>query len=445
MALFKRKKPDGVGLGKDVSGIEDEAAASVAVPAGVVTPPSEDPDAPPPPQDASDNLEALIRETDGGPSATGRARLSKEERAERSRLGKEAKAAARAERAAARVARREASGAVTPGGAARKGFRAFALWPRKAAASAPAETGEEFEPIVGEPDTRLSASVVIEFLQGYAKDDAVTWAKRWAADKMTVPSDCYYFVTKYPGGYAVEIQEGVGQAYLPSAISLATRNPGRMVIVPMSRRKMTVRFTERTEDFSAYILPEGQEPAATGTAPLFAVRSAKMKPIMQQNLQWLYAGVGTSVVGGLFLLSSLMVYAFDPGARVPPEWRTTAIPRLPVMQWNRLQPDATDSYVVRMEFSDGQWRIIRQAAGATAEVATPDAAPDAAIVGGAVAAPTTPDASGGAIPPPPPAGVVVTPSQGPGGAAAGAVQPPRAGAAGSVPTQIPPPAGAARR
>jgi hypothetical protein len=205
-----------------------------------------------------------------------------------------------------------------------------------------------------------------------------------------------------------------------------------MVIVPMSRRKMTVRYTERADDFEAYVLPEGQEPPVTGTEPLFAKRTAKMKPILQQNVHWLYAGVGTSVIGGLFLLSSLMVYAFDPGAKVPPEWRTTAIPRLPVMQWNRLQPDATDSYVVRMEFSDGQWRIIRQAAGATAEVATPDAGPDAAIVGGAVAAPTTPDALGAGAggPPPPPPGVVVSPLPGAGGAA---------------PSQIPPPAAAQGR
>jgi len=236
---------------------------------------------------------------------------------------------------------------------------------------------------------------------------------------MAVPSDCYYFVMKYPGGYAVEVQEGVGQAYLPSAVSLATSNPGRMVVVPMSRRKMTVRYTERTDDYEAYVLPEGQEPPVTGTEPLFARRTARMKPIMQQNLQWLYAGAATSGIGGLFLIGSLLLFALDPSAKVPPEWRTTAVSRLPVMQWGRLQPDATDSYVVRMEFADGQWRIIRQAAGATAEVTTLEGGPEAGIVGGAVAAPSSPDSS---IPPPPPPGVVVTP----------------------VPTQIPPPSASGR-
>ncbi|MFZ3481738.1 hypothetical protein [Sphingomonas sp. 3-13AW] len=275
---------------------------------------------------------------------------------------------------------------------------------------------DEIELITGEPDARLSGSVVIEFLEGYAKDDAIAWAKSWAMDKMSVPSECYYFLMKYSGGYAVEVQEGVGQAYLPSVIKLATRNPGRMVVVPMSRRKMTVRYIERNEDFEAYVLPEGQEPPLTGTEPLIAKRTAKMKAVLSKNLHWLYAGVGTSAIGGLFLFSSLMVYAFDPGAKVPPEWRTTAIPRLPVMQWNRLQPDATESYVVRMEFSEGQWRIIRQAAGATAEIATPETGFDGAIVGGAVAAPTVPDAVAG-LPPPPPPGVVVTPLPGAGGAA----------------------------
>lgn len=426
MGVFSRKKPDTVGLGRDVSDLHDEAPASVAVPNGPVVPPSEDPEAPAPAADASENLDALIRETSGGPSATGKVRLSKDEKAERSRVAREEKAAARADRLSARAAAKEAKVAGVATGEPKAARKPFSFG-RKPKVATEVVDADEIELISGEPDTRLSVSVVIEFLQGYAKDDAITWAKRWAMDKMVVPSDCYYFVMKYPGGYAVEIQEGVGQAYLPSVINLATRNPGRMVIVPMSRRKMTVRYTERTDDLEAYVLPEGQEPPVTGTDPLFAKRTAKMKPILQQNAHWLYAGIGTSVIGGLFLLSSLGVYAFDPSAKVPPEWRTTAIPRLPVMQWNRLQPDATDSYVVRMEFADGQWRIIRQAAGATAEVATPEAGPSSAIVGGAVAAPTTPDAS---IPPPPPAGVVVTPIP---------------GAAGAAPTQIPPPSAAPGR
>lgn len=423
MGMFNRKKPEALGLGRDVSDLEDEAPASVAVPNDPVVPPSDDPSSPPPADDAAENLDALIRETQGGPSATGKVKLSKEEKAEQARVAKEAKVAARAERAAARAAAKEAKAAgltTSEPKPARKGFS----FGRKAK---PETDEDEIELIAGEADTRMSASVVIEFLQGYAKDDAITWAKRWAMDKMAVPSDCYYFVMKYPGGYAVEIQEGVGQAYLPSVINLANRNPGRMVIVPMSRRKMTVRYNERADDYEAYVLPEGQEPPVTSSEPLFAKRTAKMRPILQQNVHWLYAGIGTSAIGGLFLLSSLMVYALDPSAKVPPEWRTTAIPRLPVMQWNRLQPDATDSYVVRMEFSDGQWRIIRQAAGATAEVATPEAGPDAAIVGGAVAAPTTPDAQGaaGAIPPPPP-GVVVTPVPGAAGAAQPQIPPPSA-------------------
>lgn len=425
MGVFSRKKSDAAGLGRDMPDLHDEASASasVAVPNGPVVPSSEDLGAPAPAADAAEDLDALIRETSGGPSATGRVRLSRQEKAERSRAAREEKAAARADRLSTLAAAKDARAAAGALKAPRKPFS----FGRKAKAPAGAVDADEIELIPGEPDTRLSVSVIIEFLQGYAKDDAITWAKRWAMDKMVVPSDCYYFVMKYPGGYAVEIQEGVGQAYLPSVISLATSNAGRMVIVPMSRRKMTVRYTERTDDLEAYVLPEGQEPPATGTPPLFAKRTAKMKPILQQNTHWLYAGIGTSVIGGLFLLSSLMVYAFDPSAKVPPEWRTTAIPRLPVMQWNRLQPDATDSYVVRMEFSEGQWRIIRQAAGATAEVATPDAGPSSAIVGGAVAAPTTPDAS---VPPPPPAGVVVTPIP---------------GAAGAAPTQIPPPSAAPGR
>lgn len=425
MGIFSRRKPDTVGLGRDVSDLHDEAPASVAVPSSPIIPPSEDPDAPPPAADAADNLEALIRETRGGPSATGRVSLSKEEKAEKSRVAKEARATAKAERAQARAAAKAARAAGEPVEGEAKGARRTFSFRRGKTKDA----ADEIELIEGEADTRLSVSVVIEFLQGYAKDDAITWAKRWAMDKMSVPSDCYYFVMKYPGGYAVEIQEGVGQAYLPSVINLATRSPGRMVIVPMSRRKMTVRYDERSDDFEAYVLPEGQEPPMTSAEPLNAKRTAKMRPILQQNVHWLYAGIGTSVIGGLFLISSLMVYALDPAAKVPPEWRTTAIPRLPVMQWGRLQPDATDSYVVRMEFADGQWRIIRQAAGATAEVATPDAGPNSSIVGGAVAAPTAPDAAG-SLPPPPPPGVVVTPLP---------------GAAGAAPTQIPPPAAAPGR
>ena len=420
MSLFKRNKPGSVGLGRDVSGIEDEPAVSVAIPPSPRFAPSEESDVPEPSADALGDLDALITETSGGPKATGRVRLSKEERTENARVAKEARASVKADKIAAKAERKAAkdSGEVL----AKMPRKPFSMPGRKKAS----DDTDDFEPIEGSPDVRLSGSVIIEFLQGYTKDDAVTWAKRWAMDKMTVPSDCYYYVQKYPGGFAVEVQEGVGQAYLPSVINLASRNQGRIVIVPMSRRKMTVMYVQRADDFEATILPEGQEPPATGSDPLHAVRSAKMKPIMQQNVQWLYAGVGTSVIGGLFLMASLLVYSLDPSAKVPPEWRTTAIPRLPIMQWSRLQPDATDSYVVRMEFSDGQWRIIRQAAGATAEVATPDAVPDAAIVGGAVAAPAAADTS---VPPPPPPGVVITPN------GANRTAPP---------TQIPPPSAVRR-
>ena len=161
--------------------------------------------------------------------------------------------------------------------------------------------------------------------------------------------------------------------------------------------------------------------------PIQAVRGASMTPIMKQYREWLVTGGVTAAIGGLALLSSLVFYAFDPGARVPPEWRTTDVAQLPVMQWGRLQADATDSYVTRLEFQDGQWRVVRQAVGASVDVATPEStASGAGIVGG-----TVPDA---------PAGGAVVPGA-PGAAAPqGAAPAPTAPFAGG-PATIPPPAG----
>ena len=273
-------------------------------------------------------------------------------------------------------------------------------------------------------NVRLSNMVMIDFYPGMAKEDAIETARHWAMTHMNMPSLCFYYVMKIRDGYAVEVQEGVGRAYLPSVVELAQSNPGRLIIVPMIRRKMTVFYSARLGEFEAQILPELQEPPAMPeNPPIQAVRGAAMTPIMKQYREWLVSGAVAAGIGGLALLSSLTFYAFDPKAKVPPEWRTTDVALLPVMQWNRLQADATDSYVTRLEFQDGNWRVVRQAVGATVDVATPDATDSAgAIEGGAVPLPAPTGAPGdlGAGPQVPPAG-----------------QPPQAGA----PATIPPPGG----
>ena len=249
-------------------------------------------------------------------------------------------------------------------------------------------------------DLRPSKQVMIEFYPGMAKEDAIETARHWAMTHMEMPSLCFYYVQKIHDGYAVEVQEGVGKAYLPSVIELAQASPGRLVIVPMIRRKMTVYYSGRTAEFDAQVLPELQEPPSMPENPAIqATRGPAMTPVMKQHREWLVAGAATAAIGGLALLSSIAFYAFDPKSKVPPEWRTTDVAQLPIMQWNRLQADSSDSYVVRLEFQDGQWRIVRQAVGASVDVARPDASDSAGqIVGGLPGGPSGPPDIGGSGP-----------------------------------------------
>lgn len=267
---------------------------------------------------------------------------------------------------------------------------------------------------------RPSNKVMIDFYPGIAKEDAVETARNWAMTHMDLPALCYYYVHKIQDGWAVEVQEGVGKAYLPSAIKLAQESPGRLVVVPMIRRKMTIYYSARLGEFEAQILPELQDPPVMPeNPPVEAKRGPSMTPVMKQYREWLVSGAVTAAIGGLALLSSLAFYALDPKAKVPPEWRTTDVAQLPIMQWNRLQADSTDSYVVRLEFQDGQWRIVRQAVGASVDIATPDASDSAGqIVGGAV---PNPDGQPGAVPP---AGPPVAPVAAPPNGSAVSIPPP---------------------
>lgn len=276
---------------------------------------------------------------------------------------------------------------------------------------------------------RLSNMVMVDFYPGMAKEDAIETARHWAMTHMDMPSLCYYYIMKIRDGYAIEVQEGVGRAYLPSIVELAQANPGRLIVVPMIRRKMTVFYSARLGEFEAQILPELQEPPAMPeNPPIQAVRGPAMTPIMKQYREWLVAGAVTAGIGGLALLSSLTFYAFDSKAKVPPEWRTTDVALLPVMQWNRLQADAQDSYVTRLEFQDGQWRVVRQAVGASVDVAAPEATDSSGSIEGGVV-PTAPGLPG-------------SPGMAPGTMAPGPMAPPMGQAPSTgVPTNIPPPSG----
>jgi hypothetical protein len=270
---------------------------------------------------------------------------------------------------------------------------------------------------IAKANVRLSNSVMIDFFPGMAKEDAIETARHWAMTHMDMPSMCFYHVMKIRDGYAIEVQEGVGRAYLPSVLELAQANPGRLIVIPMIRRKMTVFYSARLGEFEAQILPELQEPPVMPESPpIQAVRGPSMTPIMRQHKELMIIGMVTALIGGLSLLSSLAIYAFDEKAKVPPEWKTTDVAQLPIMQWGRLQADASDSYVTRLEYQDGNWRVVRQAVGASVDVASVgNGASSPGIVGGVVQAPSD-------IPP------------------AGPVSPP-AGNYSSSPTNIPPPNG----
>lgn len=233
---------------------------------------------------------------------------------------------------------------------------------------------------------RISIQVMIDFLPGVTKEDAVEWAKRWAHTHMAVPSDCYYHVQKYGEGFAVEVQEGVGKAYLPSVLELAQKNPGRPILVPMARRVLSIVYSQRTGDFDSQVMPEGQRPPSD-QSPLEASRGPDMVALMKQHVNWLIGGAAVAGMGFLFLMSSLVFLAVDDKVKLPPDWRTTDVEKLPIMQWSRLQADATDSYVVRFEFHDNRWQIIRQAVGASSQSVETGEGASQGIIGGTNVAP----------------------------------------------------------
>lgn len=270
--------------------------------------------------------------------------------------------------------------------------------------------------------TRLSVLVEIEELPGVTKEDAIETARHQALNHSDRPSNCYFSVLQTRKGFLIEVQEGVGRSYLPSVHKLAMDNPGRIVVVPMVRRKLTVIYSPRTDSFDTQILGEDIEPPViNGEPPLDALRGGAMTPVFKQYQQWFMTGVITAAIGGIALISSLAFYAFDPGTQVPPDWKTTSVAQLPVMQWSSLQSDRPNQFVARLEYSDSDgWRTVYQSNYADVQVNAVAPGDDGAIVGGEVQGPATPDAlAPGAAPtssaplptpspagsPPPPAGM----------------------------------------
>lgn len=383
MSLFGKKRPPETGLGRGVASSEVNDASSAVIEAEAM------------PTSRDDEVSQIVNEVSAKPT-----------RAERRAAALEEKARAKAEREAGKSP--DAPGTKK----SRRALKAEKLAERAAV-----------------DDKRPSKMVMIDFYPGMAKEDAIETARHWAMTHMDMPSLCFYYVQKIQDGYAVEVQEGVGKAYLPSVIELAQSNPGRLIIVPMIRRKMTVYYSARLGEFEAQILPELQDPPEMPeNPPMQAARGPSMTPVMKQYQEFLVTGMVTAALGGFALVASLAFYAFDPKTRVPPEWRTTEVSALPIMQWPRLQADATDSYVTRLEYQDAQWRIIRQAVGSSSDVAGLDPADPNAVPGadGATPGGAAPD---GSMPPaptiPPPAGASAAPR-------------------GAVPSNIPPPAPSAQ-
>ena len=271
-----------------------------------------------------------------------------------------------------------------------------------------------------EESARLSTRVLMEFYPGLTKADAIETAKNWALNHFENPTGCFYYVQEVPGGWGIEVQEGVGRAYLPSVVDLCMEHPAQIVVVPMVRRKMTVAFSPGSGEFEAQVLREGAEPVLIENA-LTAKRGPVMIPVMKQHINILIAGMATFGLGGLALLTSILLYGLDPAAKVPPEWRVTEAAQLPVLQWPNLQDDGTGRYVVRLEYDNNAWRVVRQAATADVSVVpTPTSDPSAILPGTAGPPPAagTPPVSGAPISPPGTPGAA--PAAGPPPAAAGA-------------------------
>lgn len=210
----------------------------------------------------------------------------------------------------------------------------------------------------------LSQLVVIQHLPGATKRDAEAKACNIARELFSPPSDAWFLVAPFVDGFALEVQDGPGRAYLPSILADLADKGDLTIAVPMARRWLMVQLSARTGGLLVEHQPEGRAPLAGAR---YATRSSRsMRPVEATHVEWVLAGRLLAVSGLSVLVSAILWWAFDPSALPAPQWRVTGFTQLPVLQQRRNLGDESQ-YIARMEFRSGRWSYARKGDPAVAD------------------------------------------------------------------------------
>jgi hypothetical protein len=235
--------------------------------------------------------------------------------------------------------------------------------------------GRLFSRLKGERDFRpepgkerpLPIKLLIGYLPGVTKADALEYAQGVAARNTDQVSLVYLNAWPVAEGYAYEIQEGgTGYAYLPAALqyfdSLGPFDATQQahVIVKTATRK--VRINRMASGISALLLPSNSEnPTSDWLQP-----RERLKPAFAFN-------TGLMVAGGLLLSTGFIaalvtsVYRYQ-GVEPPPRAVQDVVSTkgTPIAQWPLLEAiDPSKEYVKALTFENGRWQVKTAPVGET--------------------------------------------------------------------------------
>lgn len=268
-----------------------------------------------------------------------------------------------------------------------------------------------------EEEFSVPTMVVIDFYQGLAKySEAEQLARAFIEQHFSSPNASYYYLKRWRGGMAIEIQQGGGRAFLPEALERIDADPSIVVAVPASNRITQVMLNPETGVLETLLLP-AQQGAPEGAHK--ALPGPAMKPFDRRGARLAVVGVAMATVTGCAALFSIGSLFLDKDSWAAPYLSQAPVDSLPVSaQAQRAIKDALASgdCVYKLEYS-GSWKATPGWAaggvcvGVKPPTAKPSEAPEPQASGGPAAMPDASPPPPALVPPPPGAMAPAAPSK----------------------------------
>ena len=198
----------------------------------------------------------------------------------------------------------------------------------------------------------LPIRVLIGYLEGVKREDAVSFARNYAERHFDALDISYYYVQAFDDGFLWEIHEGGNRkAFLPSVIELFdTENE-----VYIETAERTLRLARQREGVEMLLLPE----SATDEQTQGIKASAPMKPVEDQGISWLIAGGLFFLAGLVVVTASAVVNHLIASKDVEVIERGLEYQDLPVSQINRLYENSPGTYIKALKYQNGEWVVER--------------------------------------------------------------------------------------